>query len=156
MAEAAPPSRARLVDHEFPIRQDQPPRIHLVHEGQVVRRYDHGRPEPVKLEEEMKETLRERRVDIARRLVRQDELGPSDECARDRDPLFLPTGQEGRPRVELIAEADPPQKLHDLAPEARLVPPLHDEGQRDVFVGAQMVEQAKVLGTRSPFVASTP
>src|ERR1041384_4796058 len=50
-------------------------------------------------------------VEVAGRLVRQQNRGAGDQRPRDRDPLLLPAGELARLVVEAVAEADPFQGL---------------------------------------------
>ena len=49
-------------------------------------------------------------VEVAGGLVGEDDLGPAEQRAADRDPLLLPTRELGRTVREAVAEAD---GLHD-------------------------------------------
>ena len=60
-----------------------------------------------------------RRIDVAGRLVGEQELRPRDHRARDRRALLLAAGQHRRQRIHAVAEADPVQQFDDLAAIAR-------------------------------------
>src|SRR5690606_9799815 len=49
-------------------------------------------------------------VEVAGRLVRQDQRGVRDECARNRDTLLLPARKLTRHVMHALAEPDPPQR----------------------------------------------
>ena len=57
---------------------------------------------------------RERRVDVAGRLVGEQQLGPRDQRAGDRGALLLAAGEDRRQHVHAVAEADPAQELDHL------------------------------------------
>ena len=60
------------------------------------------------------------RIDVAGRLVRQQQLRARDHRARDRCALLLPAGQDRRQRIHALAETHPFQKIDDFPAVARL------------------------------------
>src|SRR5262249_34887728 len=72
-----------LVDVHPPLVQHEAARVVLVHQRDIVRR-DHDRgARLVELDEQAQQPLRERRIDVAGRLVGEEELRPRDHGARD-------------------------------------------------------------------------
>ena len=57
---------------------------------------DDRRPKPVKLDEQPQETSREARIDIAGRLVRQQQFRANDQRASDRRALLFAAGKDRR------------------------------------------------------------
>ena len=51
---------------------------------------DDRRSQMMQFDEQSQQTARKARIDIARRLVRQQQFGADDQRARDRRALFLP------------------------------------------------------------------
>ena len=130
----------------MPVADDQPARVaELVHQRQVVGGDHHRRAGFVQFDEQPEQPAGEAGVDVAGRLVGQQQLGANDQRAGDRRALLLAARQHRRQRVHLVAEADPAQKLDHLGAIARLVAAHHAQRQGDVLVGRQVVEQAEVL-----------
>ena len=50
-------------------------------------------------------------IDIARRLIGEEQPGPGDDGACNRDALLLPSGEGGGAGLELIAQPDPGEQL---------------------------------------------
>ena len=92
-----------------------------------------------------KQAARHLRVDVAGRLVGEQQLGLADHGARDGRALLLAARQHRRIGVHAVAEADPLQEIRHVLPV--VVDSLADDaqGQRDVLPGRQMVEQAEIL-----------
>ncbi len=88
---------------------------------------------------------RERRVDVAGRLVGEQDLGLADQRAGDRGALLLPARQHRREGVHAVAEADPAEELDHVGAVARLLLVEDTERQRDILEGGQVVEQAEIL-----------
>src|SRR5215204_4713391 len=138
-------SIALLVEVQVPVRQDEAADVELIHEAEVMGRDDDRGAEPVQLDEQPQQPARQRRVDVAGRLVGEEQLRAGDEGAGDRGALLLAAGEHRRQDMHVLAEADPAQQLDDLAPVARLVLALHAQRQGDVLVGRQVVEEAEIL-----------
>ena len=73
------------------------------------------------------------------------QLGPGDQRARDRRALLFAARQHRRQRVDAVAEADPFEQFDDLVAVGIGRAALHQQRQRDIVVGRQMVEQAEIL-----------
>ena len=61
-------------------------------------------------------------VEIARRLVGEEETGPAGERARDRDPLLLASGKRARPVVPAVGETDAVEQLRGALPRLAGLP----------------------------------
>src|SRR5690606_3556188 len=85
-----------VMDFQPSARQHHAARIDLVHQGQVVRGDHHGGAEPVELEEKPQQAARQRRIDIAGRLVGKQYLWLLDEGASDGGALLLAARKHGR------------------------------------------------------------
>ena len=75
----------------------------------VVRRHEDGGPFRVDLAEQVHDLEGEIGIEIARRLVREDERRLVDERPRDRDALLLAARQLDGIRVDAMLKADPLQ-----------------------------------------------
>ena len=68
-------------------------------EGSVSIRYSNGSPKSyngtfhvVEIDKDLHDLISHRTVEVARWLICEDDLGPSHDCPRDGNPLFLPSG----------------------------------------------------------------
>src|SRR5450756_2212494 len=116
-----PCSSILLIDVQPSLMQHQPPRVVLVHQRDVVGRDDHRGAGLVEFDEQPQQAPAQRRIDVAGRLVRQQQLRPRDHGAGDRGALLLAAGQDRRQGVHPLAEADPFQEIDDLLAIARFI-----------------------------------
>src|SRR5262249_52338797 len=79
---------ASIVHVQSSVVDHQPPRVELIHQGDIMGRDDDRRAGLVKLDEQAQQPLRQRRIDVAGRLVRQQDLRPRDDRACDRRALL--------------------------------------------------------------------
>ena len=93
--------------------------------------------------EQLQDLAAGRRVEVARRLVREDDARLRDERAGDRDALLLAAGELGRPVRPPVAEADPVDQLLDPRPLRLAAREL--ERQEDVLLGRQHRQQVEEL-----------
>ena len=99
-----------IEDLQPPVADDEPTRLaELIHQAEIVRRDDDRRAGLVEFDEQAQQPARKARIDIAGRLVRQQQLRPHDQRARDRRALLFAARQHGGQRVHPLAEADPAQ-----------------------------------------------
>ena len=85
-------------------------------EGRVllrVRDLDDGRPLGIQLPEQLHDLAALRRMQVAGRLVGEDELRLRDHRARDTDELLLPAGELARIEVLLRDDLEAVQRLRD-------------------------------------------
>src|SRR6185312_8873566 len=68
------------------------------------------------IDEQPQQAPSKRRIDVAGRLVGQQQLWARDDSARDRRALLLAAGQDRRQRIHAIAETNPFQQIDHLAP----------------------------------------
>ena len=113
---------------------------HVLGDEGIVRHDDDGRPElTVHVPEQLEHLRRRRAVELARRLVSEDERRPVRQGNRDRDALLLATGQAIRPVVGAIGEPDEIEQL--LGAAAPVASACKDHGQLDVLGRRQVREQ---------------
>src|SRR5712692_10798458 len=85
-----------IVDMQPTLVQHETTRVELVHQGDVVGR-DHDRGTRfVELDEQAQQALRQIGIDVAGRLVGEQQLRPRDHRARDRGALLLAAGEHRR------------------------------------------------------------
>src|SRR5215475_3247478 len=114
-------SSALLIDVQASLVQHQPTRLILVHQRDVVG-CDHDRGAGlVQLDEEAEQSPAQCRIDIAGRLVGEQELRPRDHGTRDRGALLLAAGEDRRQRVHPFAESHPSEKVDNLLAVAGFV-----------------------------------
>ena len=134
---------------------NEAPGIDEVHQGEVVGGDEHRGAQPVELDEQSQQAAAEAGVDVARGLVGQEQFRPGDERPGDGGPLLLSAREQGRQHVHALAETDPAQELHDLGPVTRFRAPLDTQGQRDVLVGGEVIEQPEILEDHAHSAAQT-
>src|SRR5262245_17083548 len=108
-----------------PIVQHQAAGIELIHQRDVVRGDDDGRPRLVELDEQPQQALGESGIHVAGRLVGEQQLRPRDHGARDGGALLLAAGKDRRQCPHAMAEPDPMQELRHLLAVALLAAPEH-------------------------------
>ena len=101
-----PPERFdRLDGDELAVADDPDPVGALLDLAQDVRRHEHGLPGRSRLGDELEEPLLDDRVQAARRLVEDEELGLVHERLHDADLLPIALGQLADPRRHVEVEA---------------------------------------------------
>ena len=118
--------RARGIDHRAVLEPDHLRARRGADQADVMGRDDHRGAEPVERGEQMQQALRHFGIDIAGRLVGDEQFGPADHRAGDRDALLLAARQRRRTGAGAVGEPDPGQHLAhrafdllSLAPETR-------------------------------------
>ena len=113
----------RLVAHHAALVQLDHAAAHPVHHLVVVGGDDHRRPGAVHAVQQLHDPDRGLGVEVAGRLVRQQQRRVVDERARQRHALLLAAGQLVGVAVELRRQADQPQDLRHLRLDARSATP---------------------------------
>ncbi len=110
-----------------------------------MRDHQYGCPLAVDFAEQVHNLKRERRVDIAGRLVRDDELRVIDQSAREADALLFAAGKLGRLALRLVLQIDQAQEIRHAAADllVRRADDMHRE--RHVLVDGHIVDQAEIL-----------
>src|SRR5476651_1498413 len=93
-----------LIDMQPSLMQHQPPRLVLIHQRDVVGSDNHRGAGFVELDEQPQQPSAQSRIDIAGRLIRQQEMRPRDYGPRDRRALLLAAGQDRRQRIHSLAQ----------------------------------------------------
>ncbi len=91
------------------------------------------------------EAARHFRIDIAGRLVGDQQFGPADHRAGDRDPLLLAPRQGRGARAGAVGEPDPGQHLADRSLQILVLDPRDPERQRDIVEGRKVRDQPEIL-----------
>src|SRR6201996_7131105 len=138
-------SSVLIIDVQPSLMQHEAPRVVLVHQRDIVGRDDDRGARLVELDEQAQQPAAECRIDIAGRLVREQEWRARDHGARDRGALLLAAGQDRRQRVHALAEADPAQEIDHLLAIGRFVLAHDAKRQRHVLVGGHVVQQTEIL-----------
>src|SRR5690348_234274 len=107
-------------DGDLAIDEVEPWMARASRERLAMRREDNRGAEPVHLLEEAQEPQSHRLVDIAGRLVREKQLRPRDDGARDGDALLLAAREGRRPRIELVRQPGPVEQLGDVVADPLL------------------------------------
>src|SRR5215813_12182691 len=134
-----------VIDMDVAIMEDEAAGVVLVHQGDVVGSDDDRGAGFVQLDEQPQKTLRQLRIHIAGRLIRQQELRPRDHGASDCGALFLAAGEHRRQRPRVLSESDPVQQLGHLFVVTVLFATEDAQWERHVIEGGEMVEQPKIL-----------
>ena len=119
----------------------------------VVRDHDHRLPELLRrAAQQLEDLLPRRRVEVAGRLVGEDDRRLRDERARDRDALLLAAGELGRPVLAPVGEAD---ALQQVLEELGLGLLAGDrERQDDVLLGGQHRQEVEELEDEADVLAA--
>src|SRR3954470_4321126 len=118
---------------------------HLVDHLAVVGDHQDRRTGAVDAVEELHDPDRGVGVEVAGRLVTDEQRRGVDERARDRDALLLAARQLVRERVRLVREADHREHLRHLLANRRAALALHLERVGDVLGGVAVRQQLEVL-----------
>src|SRR3981081_4866317 len=91
-----------LIDMQPSLMQHQPPLLVLIHQRDVVGRDDHRGAGLVQFDEQPQQSTPECRIDVAGRLIRQQQLRSLDHGAGDCRALLLAAGQDRGPRTQTL------------------------------------------------------
>ena len=110
----------------WPVADDQAPGVaELVHQPQVVGGDDDRGAGLVQFDEQPSRRRASDGIDVAGRLVGEQQFGAHDQGAGDRRALLLAAGKHRRQRVHPVAEADPAQQFDHFGAIAALVAAHH-------------------------------
>ena len=111
----------------------------------IMRGEDDAGAEALHRGEQLKQAYGHARIDVAGRLVRDEEVGPRDDRARDGNALLFPAGQRRRARGAGPGQADPFDHVADRPGQVILACPREPQRQRDVVEHVEMRDQPEVL-----------
>ena len=106
---------------------------------------DDGRALSVEFLEKLHDLLRLAGVEVAGRFVGQDELWLGDDRARDRDELLLAAGELARVEIFFSDDRETIKGIGDKSGAFRFAVTSIREGNVEIFVDGQVVEQVVVL-----------
>src|SRR6478735_3535872 len=138
-------SPSSVIDIEPAAGENHAPRVDLLHQPDIMGGNHHRGAQPVELDEQPEQAAGQRRVDIAGRLVGEEDFRLLDQRPRNRGTLLLAARQNRRQHMHALTQTDPFQQLGDVVLVARLLAAAHPERQGDIVVGGHVLEQAKVL-----------
>jgi predicted Zn finger-like uncharacterized protein len=107
--------------------------------------HDDGGAQPVEGSEQVQEPFRHVGIDIARRLVGDQQIRLRDNRAGDRHPLLLAAGKGGRASAGAVGKSDPGQHFAYRPLDFLLRPAGNAHRQCDIIEGGQMADQPEVL-----------
>jgi hypothetical protein len=110
-----------------------------------VRCNDDRRSEPIERCEQTHEAIGHLCINVARRLIRHQELGAVDNRASDRDALLLAARQGRGPGARSIGKAYPGKHFADWTFDVPLARTRDAQRQCDVIEGGEMADEAEVL-----------
>ena len=119
--------------------------VHAIDHLAVVRSDDHGGTGAVNALEQLHDAQRNRRVEVARGLVANQQRRAVDHSAGNGHALLLATGKLIGQRAHLVGQTDQTQHLGHLAANDALGLADALQGKRHVFVGGLLRQELKVL-----------
>ena len=118
---------------------------HLGQQMEIVGGDDDRGAELVQRIEQIEQAPRHFRIDVAGRLVGDEQFGPADHRAGDGDALLLAARQGRRAGAGAVGEADPGEHLPDRRLEILVLDPGDAQRQRDIVEGGKMRDQPEIL-----------
>lgn len=119
----------------------------------VVRREDDRRTEVVYFFQDLDDVVRVDRIEIARRLVSDDDVGLIDDRSSDGDPLRLAAGKLARKTPDLRHEIDELEDMGHVGLDIRVRPFGRLHGESDVLENGLVGDEAKILKDRADAAA---
>ena len=113
--------------------------------GRRVGHHDDGRAFLVELAEHAHDLLAVRGVEVAGRLVGQDQLGLADQGAGDGDALLLAARQLRRPMLGAVRDADLVEHSLDPLPALRCRVIVIEQRELDILAHRKLVDQVEAL-----------
>src|ERR1700761_7428666 len=108
---SGPCSSTLLIDVQPSLMKHQPARFVLVHQGNIVGGDDDGRARLVQFDEQPQQPPSQWRIDVAGRLVREQQMRTRNNGAGNRRALLFAPGQDRRQRIHPLAKPDPFQEI---------------------------------------------
>ena len=116
-----------------------------LHQRPIMGRDQHRRAHLVQFLEEIEQPDGHAVIDIARRLVCEQELRPADHRTGNGHALLLSAGQGMRQGIEMTGQADPFEQFRHIFADRRFASPRDAQRQRDIIQRAQMLDQPEIL-----------
>src|SRR3569623_84777 len=105
---------ASAIHRHLAVVQRHARKIEAVEQAELVRRKNDSGAELVELGEQPDEAQRQLGIDIARRLVGQEDIRPADHGAGNRRALLFATRQQRRQRVHALPQPHPFEQHRDV------------------------------------------
>ncbi len=93
----------------------------------------------------MEQPRRHLGIDVAGRLVGDEDFGPPNHCAGDRDALLLAARERRRPGRGAVGKPHPGQHLAHRGHQVALVDAGDAQRQRDIVEGGEVRDQPEIL-----------
>src|SRR5665213_198668 len=134
-----------LIESQPAFLEHETTRVELVHKIDVVGGDDDRRAQLVEFDEQPHQASGERRINVAGRLVGEQDFGTRYQGAGDCRALFLAAGKNRRKGMHAVAKTDPAQKIDDVCAIGRFLTTEYAKGQGHVLERGQMIKQPKIL-----------
>src|SRR5262245_33623433 len=135
----------RSYDPDMTFVQFETRRLGLPHQLVIVGGDDDGGAEPVKLDEQAQQPARHLRIDVAGRLVGEQQLRFVDDGPSDGGALLFSARQYGRKGMHAIAQSNPLQKIGHVLLVVRNALAGDTQRKGNVLPGAEVIEQPEIL-----------
>ena len=106
---------------------------------------DDGRSEAIECGEQVQQSLGHFGIDVAGRLVGDEQLGPVDDCPGDRNALLLAARECRRPSSRSVGEADPGKHLPNGSLDLALRSSGNTQRKRDIVERRQVPDESEIL-----------
>src|SRR3970040_1186624 len=123
----------------------EPAMIETIDELQVVGGDQQRDADVVEALEQSHDLERQLRIQVAGRLIRDDDVGAARHGARDADALLLPRRQSNRRGAFSVEEPHPVERGAPAPPYVAPLQAADDERQRDVVEDAAIVQELVIL-----------
>ena len=141
-----------VADHDAAAQLDHAA-LHLVDESGLVGGHHDGRAAGVDAGQQLHDVHRRGGVEVAGRLVGEEDLRAVDERAGDRDALLLTAGELVRQSLLLAVQADQGEHLRDRLLDERAGRADDLQRERDVLEDRLVRQQAEILEHRADVAA---
>src|SRR5690606_23763309 len=137
--------RRRVPDQEALVELDDVRVRHRANQLVVVGGHHHGGPQGVDVPEEVEDPALCLVVQVAGRLIGEQDERVVRQGAGDGHPLALPAGQLAPVRFRPVRQPDLGEEAADLRPDDRLVRARDLQGEGHVLRGGPVLEESEVL-----------
>ena len=134
-----------IVENQPPRVQGQAGLVELVDQAQIVAGDQHGDADLIEIDENLHDLTRQHRVEVAGRLIGEQQHGFVYHGAGDADALLLATGKGNRHRFLLVQQAHLVQRRARSFGDFLRSVTLNLQGQGDVFENRSVEKQLVVL-----------